>query len=141
MKIAVIDGQGGGIGKYIIERIRKIMEQDIYILALGTNALATSAMMKAGANQGATGESAICFNCMHGDLSLIIGCLSIMFPNAMLGEMTPKAAEAIGLSKAKKLLLPLTQENVVLMGSTKEPLPHLIEEMIQEMKREMEGDL
>ena len=135
MKIAVIDGQGGGIGKYIIERLRKLMGSEVYILALGTNALATSAMLKAGANHGATGESAIWYNCIYEEITHIIGCISIMFPNAMMGELTPKMAEAVGLSKAKKILLPITQERIILVGCTKEPLPHLVDIMIREIQQ------
>ena len=140
MKICIIDGQGGGIGKYIIERIRKQLGTSVYILAMGTNALATAAMLKAGANHGATGENVVWYNCTHGDLTLIIGCVSIMFPNAMMGELTPRMAEAVGLSKAKKLLLPLTQEKVMIAGCTKDPLPHLVDEIIKEIEESIGGE-
>ncbi len=139
MRIYIIDGQGGGIGKYLIQRIRKELESNIYILAMGTNALATAAMLKAGANQGVSGENAIVYNCTNTDVDFIIGCVSIMFPNAMLGELTPNIAQAVGLSSGKKILLPLSQEKVILAGCSKEPLPHLVDEVIKEIKEFMGG--
>ena len=93
VKIAVVDGQGGGIGSLIVKRLRDEFGDSIEILALGTNATATSAMMKSRANKGATGENAIIFNANRADI--LIGPLSVVLPNAMLGELTPKIAEAI----------------------------------------------
>lgn len=133
MRIAVIDGQGGGMGKVIIEKIRKEFREQVDILALGTNALATSAMLKAGANEGATGENAIIYNSQ--DVDLIIGSLSIIMANAMLGELTPKMAEAIVNSKARKLLVPIYRGNVEIIGLQTEPLPHLVDSLLLEMKK------
>lgn len=132
LKIAVLDGQGGGIGSLVVKSLRESFGDAIEILALGTNAAATSAMMKSRADKGATGENAICFNAERVDL--IIGPLSIVMPNGMLGELTPKIAEAISVSKAKKLLLPLNQEKVGVIGIQKEPLPHLIDQLIDELR-------
>lgn len=133
MRIAVIDGQGGGIGKHITERIRKISPEGLEILALGTNALATSVMLKAGANEGASGENAIVYNAPRVDI--IVGSVSIMYANSMSGELTPKMAEAIASSPAKKILLPLTKSEVVIVGVKPEPLPHLIDELIMQIKK------
>ncbi len=133
MRIAVIDGQGGGMGKVIIERMRKEFREQVDILALGTNALATSAMLKAGANEGATGENAIIYNSQ--DVDLIIGSLSIIMANAMLGELTPKMAESIVNSKARKLLIPIYRGNVEIIGLQTEPLPHLVDSLLMEMKK------
>ena len=139
LKIIVIDGQGGGIGSLIVKRLREEFGDIIEILALGTNAAATSAMMKSRADKGATGENAIVLNADRADI--LIGPLSIMLPNAMLGELTPKMAEAIVLSKAKKFLLPLNQEGVNVIGVEKEPLPHLIEKIIEIVRQEIgKGD-
>lgn len=102
MRIAVIDGQGGGIGKAIVERIRRACDEDIDIVALGTNSLATSSMLKAGANEGATGENAIIYNVSRVDM--ILGSISIVCANAFLGELTPKMATAIAKSPVKKYL-------------------------------------
>ena len=133
-KIGVIDGQGGGIGSLIVKRLRDEFGDAIEILALGTNAAATTAMMKSRANKGATGENAIVWNA--GRVDLITGPLSIVFPNAMLGELTPKMAEAIVSSNIKKILLPLNQEGIDVAGVEKEPLPHMVEKLIERIRKE-----
>ncbi|SFL83712.1 DUF3842 family protein [Pelosinus propionicus] len=138
MRIIVIDGQGGGMGKIIIEKIRKEFKEQIEILALGTNALATSAMLKAGANEGATGENAIVHNCK--DIDCIIGSLSIIMANSMLGELTPKMAEVITSSKARKILIPLYRGNIDIIGLKTEPLPHLVDGVLLEIKKHLGGD-
>ncbi|PKL51916.1 MAG: hypothetical protein CVV37_04015 [Nitrospira bacterium HGW-Nitrospira-1] len=135
-KIAVIDGQGGGIGSLIVKRLKDEFKDRFELLALGTNAAATSAMMKSRANKGATGENAILYNSDRVDM--IIGALGITLPNAMLGEVTAKMAAAIVSSPARKILLPLNQEGIEIAGANKEPLPHLIELLITKIK-EMEN--
>lgn len=130
MRVAVIDGQGGGIGTTIIKRIKEIHGEEVEVWALGTNAIATAQMMKARANRGATGENAIC-HCA-GQVDVIVGPISILVSHAMMGEVTPKMVEAIGASRAPKLLLPLTQEAVVVVGVEREPLPHLVERLVTE---------
>lgn len=132
MRIAVIDGQGGGIGALIVRRIREEFPDLMEIIALGTNAAATSAMMKSRANKGATGENAIVWNSSRVDM--IVGPLSIVLPDAMLGEVTAKMASAIISSGAKKILLPLNQEGVEVVSAGKEPLPHLVESMIARIR-------
>ncbi|MDI6907168.1 MAG: DUF3842 family protein [Thermoanaerobacterales bacterium] len=133
MRIAVIDGQGGGIGKHITEKLRKCLPEDLEILALGTNALATSVMLKAGANDGASGENAVVYNV--GRVDAIVGPVSIVLPNAMLGEVTPRMAEAIVASPAPKILVPLVRGGIELVGVRAEPLPHLVDELVQKLKR------
>ncbi len=132
VRIAVIDGQGGGIGKHLTERLRRELPENIEFLALGTNALATSVMLRAGANEGATGENAVLYNALRVDI--IVGPISILFPNAMLGELTPKMAEAIASSPARKVLLPLSRSGIDIVGLKAEPLPHLIEELVKKVK-------
>jgi hypothetical protein len=132
LKIAVIDGQGGGIGSLMVKRLKDEFADTVEVIALGTNAAATTAMMKSRANKGATGENAIIWN--SGKVDIIIGPLSIAFPNAMLGEVTDRMATAIISSSAQKLLLPLNQEGVEIAGGNKEPLPHLIEHVISRIK-------
>lgn len=129
-KICVIDGQGGGIGGAVIKKLKERFEETVDIIALGTNAIATAQMLKAKANRGASGENAIVQTVKHVDV--IIGPIGIMLCHAMMGEVTLKIAEAIALSPARKLLIPLTQENIKIVGGASEPLPHLIEQMIQE---------
>lgn len=132
MRIAVIDGQGGGIGALIVRRIREEFPDMMEIIALGTNAAATSSMMKSRANKGATGENAIVWNSSRVDL--IVGPLSIVLPDAMLGEVTAKMAAAIISSGAKKILLPLNQEGVEVVSAGKDPFPHLVESMIARIR-------
>ena len=128
-RICVVDGQGGGIGAAIIKALRAAYAEGFEIWALGTNAIATSKMMKAGANRGATGENAV-IQCL-GKTDLILGPISVTWANSMLGELTPSMAEAVTSSSAPKILLPLSQEPVVLVGISREPLPHLVEELVQ----------
>jgi hypothetical protein len=128
----VMDGQGGGIGATIIKGIRGKIRTDIEILALGTNSIATSRMMKAGANRGATGENAIARTC--GKADIIIGPLAILMAHSMMGEVTPRMAEAVCASEAKKILIPLTQERVDIVGISGEPLPHLVDRAVNQIK-------
>jgi hypothetical protein len=130
VRIAVIDGQGAGIGSAIIRKIRQIYAEKVEIWALGTNAIATGQMLKAGANRGATGESAVC-HCA-GQVDIIIGPISILISNAMMGEVTPAMAQAVGSSIAAKLLLPLTTELVTVVGVAPDPLPHLVDRLVSE---------
>ena len=130
IRIAVIDGQGGGIGTTIIKKIKETYGEDAEVWALGTNAIATSQMMKARANRGATGENAVC-HCVH-QVDVIVGPISILLAHAMMGEVTPAMVQAIGLARAPKLLLPLTQDPVVIVGTIREPLPHLVDKLVQE---------
>ncbi|MBR6084681.1 MAG: DUF3842 family protein [Spirochaetales bacterium] len=106
MKIVVIDGQGGRIGKAVIEQLRARNSTD-YILAVGTNSIATSAMLKAGADAGATGENPVVV--ASRDADVIIGPIGIIAADSMLGEITPKMAEALGQSKARKVLVPVNR--------------------------------
>ena len=129
-RICVIDGQGGGIGSTIIKKLRDLAGERLEIVALGTNAIATSQMLKAKANRGASGENAIVQTA--GKVDVIIGTISIVMANSMMGEVTPRMAEAVASSPAKKILLPLSQENVDIVGISSIPLPHLIETLIQE---------
>lgn len=129
-RICVIDGQGGGIGSAVIRRLKELLAESAEIIALGTNAIATAQMLKAKANRGASGENAIVQTVRQVDV--IIGPLGIVMANAMMGEVTPKMAEAIANSPARKFLIPLSQENVEIAGLTPAPLPHLIESLIRD---------
>jgi len=132
MKVMVVDGQGGGIGATIIRGFREYVGNDLEILALGTNSIATSRMMKAGANKGGTGDNAIIQTSRVADV--IVGPLAILMANSMMGEVTPQMAAAICSSDAKKLLIPLTQENVCIVGVSAEPLPHLVNQVVKIVK-------
>ena len=134
MKIAVIDGQGGGIGKHIMEKLRAKLPVETELIALGTNALATAQMMKAGASEGASGENAICY--MVNRVDVITGTVSILTANGMLGEISPAIAAAIGSAEAKKFLLPVNKNDIIIVGSEKEPLPHLIDDLVELLRKE-----
>jgi hypothetical protein len=127
IRLAVIDGQGAGIGCAIIRRVRQICGNGIEIWALGANDIATSQMMKAGANRGVTGERAICES-VH-QVDVITGSLSILICNAMMGEITPAMATAVGASKVRKILLPMVEEPVAIVSVMASPLPHLVERL------------
>jgi hypothetical protein len=128
-RICIIDGQGGGIGSTIIRKLRDAFEETIQIVALGTNAIATAQMLKARANRGASGENAIVQTVKRVDL--IIGPIGIVMAHAMMGEVTPKIAEAVAASAAPKILIPLSQENVQIVGVSQRPLPKLVQELIE----------
>lgn len=114
MKIAVIDGKGGGIGCQVDERLKSFNNNDFEIIALGTNSQTTSNMLRAGADDGATGENAITWMCKNVDI--IIGPLAIISANSMMGEISPKTSEAISSSTARKLLLPVNKCNIDIIG-------------------------
>ena len=106
MKIVVIDGQGGNIGRRIVEEIKTRMLQ-CEVMAIGTNSTATALMMKSGADIGATGENPVVL--ASRDADVIIGPIGIILADSMYGEITPKMAESIGASKARKILIPINK--------------------------------
>lgn len=136
ISICVIDGQGGGIGGTIIKRLKEEFGEAIKVIAIGTNAIATSQMLKSGANKGATGENAIAVT-VH-DVDFLIGPVSILIADAMMGEVTKRMAIEIGRAKVRKFILPLTQEEIFIIGVKREPLPHLVDMLIEELKKDME---
>ncbi len=138
-RICVIDGQGGGIGSAIIKKLKESFEERVEIIALGTNAIATAQMLKARANRGASGENAIVHTINSVDM--IIGTISIIMANAMMGEVTPRIAEAVAGSSAKKILLPLSQEFVEIVGVASVPLPHLIDALIEKIIQTVPDDV
>ncbi|PID73902.1 MAG: hypothetical protein CSB33_01270 [Desulfobacterales bacterium] len=131
MIICVIDGQGGGIGAAVIKRLREEVDERVELVALGTNAIATAQMLKARANRGASGENAIMRTVREAEI--LIGPVSILMAHAMMGEMTPKMAEAISGCAARKFLIPLTREPVTVVGTASMPLPHYIERLMEEL--------
>ncbi|MBC5997494.1 DUF3842 family protein [Romboutsia ilealis] len=134
MIIAVIDGMGGGIGAQIVSSLREDLPTYIDIYALGTNSIATSAMMKAHANKGATGENAIVVSSKRANI--IVAPISVTIPNSMMGEVTFKISEAVADSEALKILLPIMPENIELVGLENKPLALLIKDTIKVIKRE-----
>lgn len=128
MNVVVIDGQGGRMGRLVIEKI-KAEQLPCEVLAIGTNAIATSAMMKAGAAKGATGENAMLVACRTADV--IIGPIGILAADALLGEITPNMAKAVGQSRAKKLLLPVNLCDNIVVGVRDLTLSKLVTETIE----------
>jgi NAD(P)-dependent dehydrogenase (short-subunit alcohol dehydrogenase family) len=128
MKIAVIDGQGGGMGRAIVESLKERYGNEVVITALGTNTLATSAMLKAGADEGATGENAIVYNSSKADV--IMGAIGIVAANSMLGELTPAMAAAVAASPAKKVLIPVSKCNIQVAGVPDMAMQRYIDEAV-----------
>jgi len=126
MNVLVIDGMGGGIGKSVIEHLKKECQGAI-ITAVGSNSLATSAMIKAGADYGATGENAVVFNSAKADF--IIGVIGIVIANSMHGEISPRMAEAVASSTAHKILIPMERCGVTVMGVVERPIQAYIGEI------------
>ncbi|MDR7869682.1 MAG: DUF3842 family protein [Tissierellaceae bacterium] len=137
INIAVVDGQGGGIGGIIVEKLRAEFPK-INILALGTNSVATGKMLKAGANQGATGENAVIYNAKNVDI--IMGVVAILMPNAMMGELSPRMAEAIGSSDAMKILIPLEKCNIRIAMPGDNNLGKCVEHSLELVKKHIEGN-
>lgn len=132
MKIMVIDGQGGKMGKSIVEQIRQAFPQE-EILAIGTNSIATAAMLKAGADAGATGENPAIVGSRTADI--IIGPMGIVIADSLLGEITPAMAAAIGQSNAKKLLIPVNRCQHFVVGCEEKPLGEYVKLVVEEVKK------
>lgn len=119
MNIAVVDGQGGGIGRAIVDKVKKAFPE-FNVVALGTNSVATGQMLKAGADEGATGENAIVHNMQHVDV--VMGVIGILNANSMMGELTPAMASAIGGSHTYKILLPINRCHIHVVSVEEKPL-------------------
>ena len=131
MKIAVIDGQGGKLGQLLVENIKK-ENINAQLIAIGTNSIATSAMLKAGAPNGATGENPVIVACRDADV--IIGPIGIIAADSLFGEVTPKMAVAVGQSNAVKLLLPVSHCNNRVVGVQQFSIAEMVRETIEELK-------
>lgn len=132
MNILIIDAQGGGIGKQLVAAIKEKNPTAI-ITAVGTNAMATSAMLKAGANNAATGENAVIVGCRKADV--IIGPIGIVIADSMHGEITPAMALAVGQSMAKRILLPMNHCDNIVVGVSGFTVSRLVEETLEELDR------
>ena len=128
MKIIVIDGQGGNIGKQLVKGIKESFP-DVYVRAVGTNSTATSNMLKGGADEGATGENAVVVGCRQADI--IAGPIGIIVADALLGEVSEKMAQAINTSDAKKVLIPLNKCDVLITGCESKSTGDLLNDAIR----------
>lgn len=130
-KVLIIDGQGGLLGKQMVESVRKLIPQ-AEITAVGTNTIATASMLKAGADNGATGENAVIVGARNADI--IVGPIGIAIADSLLGEISPAMAVAIGQSNAKKILIPVNKCNNIVIGVGDKTTSELIAEAIEKIK-------
>ena len=131
MKILVIDGQGGGLGKQLVAALSARCSQ-AQLTAVGTNSLAANAMLKAGASRAATGENAVVVNCRRADV--IVGPIGIVIADALLGEITPAMAAAICQADAKRVLIPVNHCENFVVGVPEGPVSQLVQTAAQKVK-------
>ena len=136
MNILIIDAQGGGVGRQLVLAIRARFP-DADITAVGTNAAATSAMMKAGASRAATGENAVVVCSRRADV--IVGAIGIVIADAMLGEITPRMAAAVAQSGAKRILLPVSHCDNIVAGVAGQTVARLVDAAVQELEKLQAG--
>ena len=134
MKIIVIDGQGGKMGKGVVEQLKKA-HPELELIAVGTNSIATAAMLKAGADFGATGENPVVRG--TADADAVLGPVGIVVAHSILGEVTPAMAEAVGGCRAKKFLIPMNSCGVVVAGVREQPLPSYVAQALDQMMQEL----
>lgn len=132
MNVLVIDAQGGGIGKQVVAAIKRDMPQT-KITAVGTNSVATTAMLKAGADNVATGENAVLVGCRRADV--IIGPVGIVIADALFGEITPAMAVAVGQAAAKRILIPVNHCDNIIVGVPDLAVGKLISDALKELLR------
>ena len=130
--IVVIDGQGGGIGRQLVAKLRELLP-DARITAVGTNSSAANAMLKAGATSGATGENAVLVACRRADV--IAGPVGIVIADALCGEITPAMAVAVAQSPAKRVLLPFNHCENIIVGVADYNVARLVQNAVEEIRR------
>ena len=131
MKIVIVDGQGGKLGKLLVEQLKQgCPEAELY--AIGTNSIATATMLKAGADFGATGENPVIRAVMDADV--VLGPMGIVVAHSILGEVTPRMAEAVGGCKAKKLLIPMNSCGVSVAGVQELPLSGYVAQIVEQVR-------
>ena len=128
MKVLIIDGQGGGLGRQLVAAVKERFPE-IEVLAVGANSTATGAMLHAGADQAATGENAVLVASRRADV--IMGPIGIVIADAMLGEITPVMAAAAGQSEAKRILLPVGQCDNIISGVRDMPMAKMVQEAVE----------
>ena len=128
MKIVIVDGQGGKLGKLLVEQLKQRCPQG-QVYAIGTNSIATATMLKAGADFGATGENPVIRNVADADV--VVGPAGIVVAHAILGEVTPAMAEAVGGCRAPKLLIPMNSCGVWVAGVQELPLSTYVNQIAE----------
>ena len=132
MRILIVDGQGGGVGRQLAVQIKQAFP-DVELMAVGTNTIATSAMLKGGADNAATGENAVLVAARKADI--IVGPLGIVVADSLGGEISPAMAKAVAQSNAKRILLPFKHCDNVIVGVSDYTLGHLIQEAVDELRK------
>lgn len=131
MELLVIDAQGGGLGRQLVAAVKKALPE-LTVTAVGTNSAATAAMLKAGADQGATGENAVAVGCRRADI--IAGPIGLLIADAMLGEITPAMAAAVGQSGAVRVLLPMNRCGTLIAGVEGTSTALLLEDAVKKIR-------
>ncbi len=130
MLIVVIDGQGGGLGAALVSRLKARLGNRVQLRAVGVNALATSAMLKAGADKAATGENAVCYNAAQADL--ILGPIGLLAANSLMGEISPAIAAAVSSAKARRILVPVSSGcGILVAGAADQKLEELLDNAVE----------
>ena len=132
MMILVVDGQGGGLGRLLVRELKGAFPQ-AEIAAVGTNSTAANAMMKAGADFAATGENAVVVNCRHADI--IVGAVGIVIADSMWGEITPRMAQAVGQSDARRVLIPSNLCSNLVVGVSEMSMSKLVQAAVDTVRR------
>ena len=137
MRVLIIDGQGGGLGRQLVTAVKEY-DQDIEVLAVGTNSAATNAMLKAGADQAATGENSVVVASERVDV--IMGPVGIVIADSMLGEITPRMAVAVGQSRAKRILVPVNLCDNIVVGVSDASMGKNVQNAIESLKKSFDSD-
>ncbi len=134
-QILIIDGQGGGVGSRLVKLLKPVLPDAYPLLCAGTNSLATNSMLKAGADQGATGENAVIFNARRAEL--ILGPIGVIMANGILGEVSPAMAEAISGAAGKKILIPSSSCGAQVVGVENMRMEDLLQLAVEAVKQEL----
>ena len=130
MTILIVDGQGGRLGTQLVKEVlERFPGQEL--LAVGTNSMATESMLKAGAPRAATGENAVVVACRKADI--ILGPMGMVIADALLGEVTPEMARAVGQSDAVRILLPSDKCSTLVAGVGSQGMSALIDDAMDKL--------
>ena len=132
MKVLIIDGQGGGLGRQLVAAVKEY-DRSIEVLAVGTNSAATNAMLRAGADQAATGENSVAVASKKADV--IMGPVGIVIADSMLGEITPRMAVAVGQSSAKRILIPVNLCDNIVVGVSDASMGKNVQNAVEALAR------
>ena len=136
MRVLVIDGQGGGLGRQLVNAVKERFPE-VEILAVGTNSAATNVMLRAGADQAATGENSVAV--ASGRMDVIMGPIGIVIADSMLGEITPRMALSVGQSLAKRILIPVNFCDNIVVGVTETSMAKNVQNAVDALGRLMEN--